>query len=277
MGKYAHLFQTIQERDNYIKSSAYTEPFVARCGGPGEQGIASFTKDADDIIHPKHNGHAYVDLGLRRNGKKILFATTNIGANKPEEYGDYFMWGNTNKTYSYIDWENGIDDGYGFYYYPVINYSLSPSYWDNINEEWTKYNDTDNKPTLDASDDVATVVWGGNWRLPNDSDVEYLISSSCTMEWNSNYMNSNISGYIIVGKGIYSNNSIFLPSAGYVCSDSFYYGSGSCAYYMTNFREVGDDGWGCYSLSFLEGDGIRLQYDSRETGYSVRPVLELPE
>ena len=92
-------------------------------------------------------GHEYVDLGL-----SVKWATCNVGASKPEEYGDYFAWGETQ---------------------PKSNYDWNTYKWCNgSNDTQTKYNTksnygtVDNKTTLDLSDDAACANWGGNWRMP---------------------------------------------------------------------------------------------------------------
>jgi hypothetical protein len=59
MSKYIHKFSTLQNRNAYITSTAFTEPFVSTHG----EGVVSYNKDADDILHPKHNGHEYVEIG----------------------------------------------------------------------------------------------------------------------------------------------------------------------------------------------------------------------
>ena len=59
MGQNIHEFSTLEERNTYILSTAYTEPFISLCG----DNVVSYNKDADDILHPKHNGHEYVEIG----------------------------------------------------------------------------------------------------------------------------------------------------------------------------------------------------------------------
>lgn len=86
--------------------------------------------------------HGAVDQGLRRDGKKILFATCNVRAGSPEQYGDYYAWGETAVRYVSIS---------------GTTFRNAP-FWDD--SAYTRYNDTDNKLTLDPEDDVAHVKWG---------------------------------------------------------------------------------------------------------------------
>ena len=122
----------------------------------------------------------YVDLGL-----SVKWATYNVGATTPEEYGDYFAWGEVNSKIDYT--EN--------------NYKY---------QGYTKYNPTDKKKVLDIIDDVARMNWGGKWRMPSDSEWGELISQ-CTWEWDNEK-----NGYVVTSqKEGYTQKSIFLPAAGY--------------------------------------------------------------
>lgn len=122
----------------------------------------------------------YVDLGL-----SVKWATYNVGATTPEEYGDYFAWGEVKSKIDYT--EN--------------NYKY---------QGYTKYNPTDKKKVLDIIDDVARMNWGGKWRMPSDSEWGELISQ-CTWEWDNEK-----NGYVVTSqKEGYTQKSIFLPAAGY--------------------------------------------------------------
>ena len=211
------------------------------------------------------NGHAYVDLGLRVGGNKILFATMNIGASSVSEFGDYFAWGETSKKYTGVNNNGNYNTG-------IVGGSFtkenSPYYIGNDN--WSKYNTTDNKTTLDPSDDGATVMWGGNWRMPDISELEYLSSSNCT-KTAYNYSSSpyGIGGYLITGKGNYSNNSIFLPAAGKVNNTSVS-DSGFCNYWSRTRRSD-------YVLWTASSQVYQTYHNDRQLGMLVRPVLVIPE
>ena len=134
------------------------------------------------------NGHEYVDLGL-----SVKWATCNVGATKPEEYGDYFAWGEVE---------------------PKEVYDWSTYKWGNSNETQTKYctdsnyGTVDNKTVLESADDAATANWGGAWRMPTYEELDELLTK-CT--WIVATMNG-VDGCKVIGP---NGNSIFLPSAGY--------------------------------------------------------------
>ena len=133
-----------------------------------------------------------VDLGL-----SVKWATHNIGASSPEEYGDYFAWGEISTK---------------------SDYSLSTYKWTDPSIGLTKYNDDqndgilDNKSQLDPDDDVAHVYLGGSWRMPTEDEFQELIDKCTWVLTNRNGVN----GYVITSKLLgYTNRSIFLPAAGY--------------------------------------------------------------
>lgn len=219
-----------------------------------------------DVIYDSDpsNGHAYVDLGLRSGGNKILFATMNIGAAAPQDYGDYFAWGETSKRYTSISGTSFVGG--------TFVESNAPFY---DGSKYTKYNYTDSKLTLDAADDVATVQWGGNWRIPDNADLEYLLNSTyCTAEWTSNYNSTGVAGLVVTGKGDYASNSIFFPAAGFGGGDAVRY-AGVFGGYGSRCRNE----WVPDNIDYLYFDKDN-QYNSstlRDSGYPVRPVLVIPE
>ena len=119
-----------------------------------------------------HNGHEYVDLGLPSG---LKWATCNVGATKPEEYGDYYAWGEIKPKQRY--------DGDNYTY-------------------------KSNPETLPLSADAANVNWGGKWRMPTMAEQDEL-RNHCTWEWTT--LNG-IEGYKVISKK--NGNSIFLPAAG---------------------------------------------------------------
>lgn len=141
--------------------------------------------------------HDYVDLGLPSG---LLWATCNIGAESPEEYGNYFAWGET---------------------VPNINASWGNYSWcDGTMYVMTKYCATENFGTVDdlvqleLDDDAAHVNWGGSWRMPTSEEYAELINSSyTTREWTTF---NDVNGILITSKA--NGNSIFLPAAGYYSS-----------------------------------------------------------
>ena len=217
---------------------------------------------------PTVNGHGYVDLGIRMSGKKILFATCNVGASSPEEYGDYFAWGATEPYYTgytmngttltVTSWKDGMSDGYvqaNAPFYSSGTYS---------NAIYTKYTEDD---VLAAEDDAASVQWGADWRMPTYGEMQALFYDT-TKEWTDNYNNTGIKGWIFTGKGDYANSSLFLPAAGEPGS------GGSSGFYWSSMLSSSTKGRFLY---FDSGD-VSPHYDYyRYHGFSVRAVRAVSE
>ena len=158
--------------------------------------IQSVTAQCVVTVEQVINGHEYVDLGL-----SVKWATCNIGATKPEEYGDYFAWGETETKYS-STWTNYKFRASGDSYDNIIfsKYVTSSS-----------YGTVDYKNTLESSDDVAHVRWGGSWRMPTMTEMQEL-RTNCTWVWTEI---NGVNGYLVISKKFGYANSIFLPAAGY--------------------------------------------------------------
>ena len=150
------------------------------------------------------NGYDYVDLGLPSG---LKWATCNVGAAKPEEYGDHYAWGET---------------------MPKSVYS-SDSYL---------YFATSDVLSMDK--DAARVNWGGQWRMPTDDEWTEL-RENCTWTW-TNLNGKN--GYEVKGA---NGNSIFLPAAGYRDGFDSYYAGYYGYYWSSSLRAGNpDDAWGVY-------------------------------
>lgn len=169
----------------------------------------------------KYRGHEYVDLGLPSG---LKWATCNVGATKPEDYGDYFAWGETEPYYKEghsqdnpcSEWREGKSAGYEFDSYSFCvrssdNYHLMTKY---CNDYLFGYNGfTDTKITLDADDDAACFQWGGSWRMPTMEDWQELMDN-CFCEWLTG-IDGIISGLKVTSlKEGYKDRFIFLPAAG---------------------------------------------------------------
>ena len=216
------------------------------------------------------SGREYVDLGL-----SVKWATCNVGATKPEEYGDYFAWGETEPRYEagyskenpQTHWKDEKTDGYSFSTYKWCNGSYNTLTKYCINSEEGNNGFTDNKTTLDPEDDVAHVQWGGTWRMPTWAE-QYELCSNCT--WTQTTLNG-VNGFKVTSKKEgYTDRFIFLPSAGYR------YGAergnvGSYGYYWSSSLGNPDHRGCAYELYFYSS--IKDIYNaSRAYGLSVRPV-----
>ena len=195
----------------------------------------------------KHNGHAYVDLGLPSG---LKWATCNVGANSPEEYGDYFAWGETQPK-DYYDW-------------------CTYKYCNGSYRTMTKYcvvsycGTVDNKTTLEFTDDAARVNWGGKWRMPTKAEQDEL-KSNCTWTWTTQ---NGVKGYKVTSK--INGNSIFLPAASSRRYDDLIAGSGGNYWSSSLSTDYSDL---AYFVYFNSG-GVGLSGSGRYEGHSVRAVCE---
>ena len=215
------------------------------------------------------NGYASVDLGITIDGKKILFATCNVGADSPEEYGDYFAWGATEPLYkgytmdgtsvNVTEWKDGMSDGYVEDNAPFYSGSAYITY-------------TTAGDVLAAEHDAARVNMGGEWRMPTTEEMQALYDNT-TNVWTDNYNNTGIKGRIFTGNGDYANSSLFLPAAGFF-SGASYYGGGSQGRYWSSTLYSSTGG---RNLVF-DGGGVGPQLSSdRYRGFSVRAVRAVSE
>ena len=190
----------------------------------------------------------WVDLGLPSG---TLWATCNLGASSPEEYGDYFSWGETEPKESYswsnYKWCNGTGD-------VMTKYCLS-----------SEYGQVDNKESIELSDDAARASWGGDWRIPTETELEEL-RVKCTWEWTTQ---NGYNGYKVTSKK--NGQSIFLPAAGWRY-DAYESRVGSDGYYWSSTPDEISADNAC-DLYFSEGYHF-VDWDYRFDGRSVRPVLE---
>ena len=175
----------------------------------------------------------------------------NVGASAPEEYGDYFAWGETepkaNYSWSTYKFELGTDDKGPFSKY-VTNSSSGT---------------VDNKKVLEPEDDAAHVNWGGSWRMPTDAEWTELMNI-CTWTWTTQ---NGVNGRLVTSKT--NGNSIFLPAAG-GRYDTYLYDVGSDGNYCSSSL-ISDSPNYAYSVFFISDYVGWCIYD-RYLGFSVRPV-----
>lgn len=197
------------------------------------------------------NGHEYVDLGITNDqGEPLYWATCNVGATKPEEYGDYFAWGEiepkTDYSYSTYKWCEGS-------YKKLTKYNTN-SY----------YGTVDNKRFLEIEDDAARQNWEGTWRMPTPSEFQKL-KDKCTWSWTT--LNS-VKGYKVTGA---NGNWIFLPATGTRIGTNLS-DNGSYGYYWSS--KSYDSADYAYCLQFYNNSIKPYVNYSRSCGQCVRPVTE---
>ncbi len=240
----------------------------------------------------------YVDLGIVVGGKKIKWATCNVGATNPEDYGDYFAWGATvpfyadghsqdNPCYDWItvkpggyDWISG-NTGYDWASYPFVRdesesdyitkYTFADGLTDGIwyDEEGNFIGD--NKTVLEFEDDAARANWGGSWRMPTHAEMKELVALSEGEGWETY---KGVNGYRFTGS---NGKTLFLPAAGYRRGIGLDYAGSSGRYWSSSLYE-GDSAsaWNVRFDSEAAGSsGAAHSYScGRYFGQSVRPVTE---
>ena len=186
-------------------------------------------------------GHKYVDLGLPSG---TLWSVTNVGADSPENFGDFFAWGETTPKTKY-SWSN-YKHGNG------RDCDVSK-----------KYNTTDNKTTLERSDDAAYQNWGSDWRMPTQAQFQEL-KDNCKWTWTTR---NDVHGYEVKGP---NDNTIFLPAAGFNLGTGHgSYGSSGNYWSSTLYTDYPIYG---RVLWFNSSEVLPDNCCNRYCGQSVRPV-----
>ncbi len=191
--------------------------------------------------------YEYVDLGLPSG---TLWATCNVGAQNPWDYGDYFAWGEVQPK-DYYDWDTyKYCEGTG---YTMTKYCSESDYG---------HNDyTDNLTVLEAQDDAATANWGRDWRMPTQAEFQELYDN-CDWEWTDDYNGTGVAGRIVKSRS--NSNSIFLPASDINFAGSYgYYWSSSL---LTDVPNRGRD------IFFDSDDVYTDDWFHRRYGQSVRAV-----
>lgn len=231
-------------------------PAFVSCGDDDKEGNVTETQDtawreeamkADEVI----KGHDFVDLGL-----SVMWATCNVGASTPYEYGNYYAWGETAPK-EYYDWSN-YKWGNGASEMSAKYFSFSPL---------GDYSSASKTLALDAEDDAATANWGEDCRMPTYAELEELFNK-CIWSWDAG-----LKGYIVESKS--THKAIFLPAAGVryarvldACGVDGYYRAGSLN------SQAGDGQIGIYfdaSRHYVGVDVVGVCY-----GRSVRAVAKKP-
>ena len=206
--------------------------YVVRAYATNEAG----TGYGEETTFATLSAHPYVDLGLPSG---LLWATCNVGADSPEDYGDYFAWGETTPKSTYT-WDN---------------YQFGTS------TALTKYNESDGLTTLLPEDDAATANWGDGWRMPTRVECQELLNNTT---WSSVQQNG-VDGLLITGP---NGNSIFLPWAGRYDGSNLQ-NAGRMGYFWMNVLNAPK--WArCVNFSYSAWEGDKDRY----CGYSVRPVRD---
>lgn len=192
--------------------------------------------------------HEYVDLGLPSG---TLWATCNVGANAPEEYGDYFAWGETWPK-DYYDWSN--------YQYCRGSAETITKYCDNANYGYNGY--TDNLNVLQDVDDAATMNWGNGWYMPTVAQWDELLQNTSSI-WTTQ---NGVTGRRFTAS---NGNSFFLPAAGSRWGDILY-NAGSYGNYWSSSLITDYPNYAYYFGFYSDYNGLGNY--TRSFGFPIRPV-----
>ena len=234
----------------YTVTQTYNQQTIVVSGyGYGINLQNSDTVEQTFVVPALKDNHEYVDLGLPSG---TLWATCNVGASAPEEYGDYFAWGETEpkEVYNQSTYKWCYCDSNG-------NWELT-KYLYTYSDDDSSYSTTE----LDPEDDAATANWGAEARMPSTWDI-YELVNYCSWQWTQ--LNG-VKGQLGTGP---NGNTIFLPAAGYRWNESLngestgHYWSRELVHYSTG---------NAYNLYYYPGDVFEGLNDPRSYGNTVRAV-----
>jgi len=225
------------------------------------------------------NGHQYIELGL-----SVKWSSFNVGATKPEEYGDYYAWGETDtktvyswSTYKYCDI---VDPDENVHAENVHEYDWSEFdvVYSNKYVKFNKYNHdsdlgkVDNRFAIDLEDDVAHAKWGGNWRMPTEAEQKELLDN-CIWTWYSsdNTEFKGVAGYKVTSsiEG-YTDRFIFIPAAGGRFNTDLFYAGDHGFYWSSSFAFPSNGCFHEFDSDFVQRNIHSIMF--RCLGFSVRPV-----
>lgn len=205
-----------------------------------------------------------VDMGL-----SVKWASCNLCedygfVSSPEEYGDYYAWGEIEPYYISQDpliWKDGKSGGYdegsySFYAGRSGSYIIITRY--NIDSKHGALDDKTTFSDYDYVDDAARARLGGKWHIPTDKEWKEL-QTQC--EWTRTTQNGAVGELVTASNG----NSIFLPTAGFRHDTIFDNGD---KYWSSTLSNSTDAYAFQLSIQFTTSDNYRV------CGLPVRPVTE---
>lgn len=225
------------------------------CGRP-VRGVIEKRKEFGTSISGEENGYSYVDLGLPSG---LKWATCNVGASRPYEYGGYYAWGEvtTKDACSYNNYK------YVYEYHRIAfdrkNYLLGLG---------CPEKDIYEVSVLKEGEDVASAVYGGEWRMPTEADRREL-EEGCEWIWTDNFNSTGIKG--VLGKSKTNSNTIFIPAAGLKYDSNTMNLNVECVFWTASLSCYSYESFSCFSFT-NEGDGIKFSIPF--VGMPVRAVIK---
>ncbi|MBQ6191577.1 MAG: Ig-like domain-containing protein [Bacteroidaceae bacterium] len=217
----------------------------------GEKTVVYNLSEVADITFSETDYHEceYVDLGLPSG---TLWATCNIGAETPEEYGSYFAWGETQpkESFSWFNYKYCLDGKY----YNITKYNC---------DEGSGFQDY--LGSLNPEDDAAIARWGTEWQMPGMSEFYELYDEEYTQT--SFTTRNGVGGLLVTSK--LNSKSIFLPAAGLYDNEGLN-NDGRYGYYWSSELDGSASYLAC-SMNFYSG-GTYTGTDNRYYGMSIRPI-----
>lgn len=246
MGNFITNFNTTDELATFSGTTEFIMPHV------------SLTKDNGKVhFFSPYNGHDYVEIG------GLKWATMNVGANSVTDTGLYFQWGDTS---GYTTSQVGSGEGQKYFGWADYKYCSGAG---TSSSAMTKYNSSDGKTVLDASDDAVIGNWGGSWRMPT-TDEYAALGAAVNTAWTADYQGSGVAGMICTDKTD-SSKVLFFPACGY-CYNGSVLNVGSNGLYWSSSLNSSRVQYAYYL--YFNGGGVFWQNSSRRHyGFSVRGVV----
>ena len=245
--KHIKIFSLTSEYETSKSGGTLITPNVSLIN---EDNSIRYLPELDD----PYNGHEYVEIG------GLKWATMNIGASQPSDYGLYFAWGDTQ---GYTAEQVGSGEGQKYFGWADYKYGNGTSSPDVTG--MTKYNENDGKTILEASDDAAVANWGGSWRMPTTDEFQAL-GAAVNTEWTQV---NNVYGILCTDKTDESN-TLFFPATG-SCSNGARYAGSYGIYLSSSLLTVSRDN--AYNLNFNSSNLLWGNASPRFVGFAVRPVI----
>ena len=248
MSRYIKEFATHAEYENYIGRGDFIRPNVSICADNPDVGHVHYNPPIDP-----YNGYEYVDLGLPSG---LKWATCNVGADHPYDYGDYFMWGSTTPdTYNTCDWAHApFNNGSAVYdetYFNSVKDSVCP------------------KGILAPEYDAVRAIMGGGWRMPTENDFTELLNNT-TNAWVENYEGSGINGRLFTSRTD-DSKTLFIPASGF-CSGSSCLCRGIYAYLWSSSISTGRPN--CARFLYGNASSCSMNDSNRCYGLCLRGVTK---